>query len=311
MSWDTLDVENPYVRRIQQMRSEVLAFNEGREPSYGPISHALEILPSFSRSTSDWSTDHLCRFQVVITDEHPDEPMFPAQYMPADEDKTLNAISEDGFFLSPGEIFPLRSSSTKLHSAFFMDLLQITAEGESMAKNENSTPILEPNASSSHDEQKTAIAKALHYAKGLASHSETVQFLAHSLIHNFLKYVASIEHLAYPDLTFWCPRYDNMAFLRLHLSADSEVFSIDAAGAKFLGYQDGAVYTWVRRSTKHLKRKSIPLCFIEVHGLESVSNSLVQNDSVGLRRYCSAGSCSPNCAGCAELASRTSCLPTS
>src|SRR5579859_2301180 len=291
MSRDTLDVENPYVRRIQRMRSEVLALNEGRESSYGPISHALEILPNFSRSASDWSTDHLCRFHVVVTDEHPDKPLFPAQYMPADEDKTLKAISEDGFFLSTGERFPLCSLSTKLHSAFFMDLLQITAEGESMTKNENSTPISESNASSSQDEHKTAISKALHYAKGLAPHSETVQFLSLSLIHNFLKYVASMEHLAYPDLPFWCPRYDNMAFLRLRLSADSEVFSIDAAGAKFSGHQDGAVYTWVRRSTKHLKRKSIPLCFIEVHGLDSVSNSLVQKDSVGLlRRYCSAGS---------------------
>lgn len=290
MSRDTFDVENSYVRRIQQMRSEVLAFNEGREHSYGPISHALEILPNFSRSASDWSTDHLCRFHVVITDEHPDEPMFPAQYMPADEDKTLKAISEDGFFLSIGERFPLRSLSTKLHSAFFMDLQQITAEDESVTKNENSAPISEPNASNSRDELKTAIVKALHYAKGLA-HPETVSFLSHSLIHNFLKYVASMEHLAYPDQPFWCPRYDNIT-LRLHLSADSEAFSIDAAGVKFSGHQDGAVYTWARRSTKNLKRNSIPLCFIEVYGLGSISNYLVQKDSVGfLRRYFGAGSC--------------------
>jgi hypothetical protein len=124
MSRETLEVDDPFICRIQRMRREVDTFNEDREPCYGPISHALETLPNFSCSHSGWSMEHLCRFQVVAKDEPTEELMFPAQYMVTDDDKTLKAITEDGFFLSTGEIFALRSLSTKSHSAFFMDLLQ-------------------------------------------------------------------------------------------------------------------------------------------------------------------------------------------
>ena len=207
MSRDTVDVENACVHRIQRMRNEVDIFNKGQENSHGPISHALENLPGFSRSPSEWSEDHLCRFQVVINDEQPDEALFPNEYVVSDNDKTLKAITEDGFFLPTDKDLAARAFSARLHSGFFMDLLQLMAEGQDIKKPEISYPISESTATSSQYQPKTAIAKTLEYAKGLHPAPSTVQLLSHSLIHNCLKYVASMEHLSFPSLPFWCPRY--------------------------------------------------------------------------------------------------------
>ena len=97
MSQEPVDIESACVHRIQRMRNEVDIFNKGRGNSYGPISHALENLPGFSLSLSDWSEHHLCRFQVVINGQT-DEALFPNEYVVSDNDKTLKAITEDGFF---------------------------------------------------------------------------------------------------------------------------------------------------------------------------------------------------------------------
>lgn len=207
MSRETVDDKNPFVHRIQRMRNEVDVFNKGRVNSYGPISHALENLPGFSHSPSEWSEDHLCRFQVVISDEQPDEALFPHEYAVLDNDKTLKAITEDGFFLPTNEDLMAGAFSARLYSGFFMDLLQLMAEGQDTKKTEISYPVLESTATSSRHKPKTAIAKTLAHTKVLHPAPSTVQLLSHSLLHNCLKYVASMEHLSFPSLPFWCPWY--------------------------------------------------------------------------------------------------------
>jgi hypothetical protein len=213
MSQDPDPVESACVQRIQRMRNEVDIFNKCRENSYGPISHALENLPRFSLSPSEWSEDHLCRFQVVINNGQTDEALFPNEYVVSDNDKTLRAITEDGFFVSTEKDLLTPALSGKLYSGFFMDLLQLSAKGEEGRA--TSLPISESNTASTHQSrQKVAISRALEYAKSLSPATETSQLLSDSLFHNFLKYVASMEHLAYPDLPFWCPRYvSNLVFL--------------------------------------------------------------------------------------------------
>lgn len=203
MSRDPVDIESPCVHRIQRMRNEVDIFNKGRGNSYGPISHALENLTGFSLSPSDWSEHHLCRFQVVIN-RQTDEALFPNEYVVSDNDKTLKAITEDGFFVSTEKHFATPALSGKLHSGFFMDLLQLSAKGE---EGRETSLLSESNTANTQSQQKVSISQALEYAKSLSPATETSQLLSHSLFHNFLKYVASMEHLAYPDLPFWCPRY--------------------------------------------------------------------------------------------------------
>jgi hypothetical protein len=193
------------------MRNEVDIFNRGHENSYGPIFHALETIPGFSRSPSEWSEDHLCRFQVVINDEQPDEPLFPNEYVVSDNDKTLKAICEDGFFLPTDKDLTARVFSARLHSGFFMDLMQLMTEGQDIKKTEISYPVSGSAAASSHYRAEVAVSKAREYPKGLypatSPAPSTAQLLPHSLIHNCLKYVASMEHLSFPSLPFWCPRY--------------------------------------------------------------------------------------------------------
>lgn len=206
MSRDPVDIETACVHRIQRMRNEVDIFNKGRENGFGPIFHALEYLTGFSLSLSEWSEHHLCRFQVVIHGQT-HEALFPNEYVVSDNDKTLKAITEDGFFVSADGDFATPALSGKLHSGFFMDLLQLSAKAEEGRP--TSLLMSESNNANipSTQKQKVAISQALEHVKGLSPATETSQLLSHSLFHNFLKYVASMEHLAYPELPFWCPRY--------------------------------------------------------------------------------------------------------
>jgi hypothetical protein len=139
-----------------------------------------------------------------------DEALFPNEYVVSDDDKTLKAMTEDGFFVSTEKDLLTPAMSGKMYTGFFMDLLHLSAKGEE--RTATSLPVSESNTASTQSQQKVAISQALEYAKGLSPATETSQLLSHSLFHNFLKYVASMEHLAYPDLPFWCPRYVSNLF---------------------------------------------------------------------------------------------------
>jgi hypothetical protein len=204
MSQYSLEVNDADVRQIGRMRNEVHAYNKSTDSSYGPLSHALKTVPNFSRS---WTAEHLCRFQVVAIDDEPHTTMFPAQYIVSEDDKTLTAIREDGLFLTTNETLGDRVFSTKLYNGFLMDLLQLAIHGESIEVSTTSLPMTESNHSSPQRRQKETIARAINQAKQIAPPSNSLHFLSYSLVHNFLKYVASMEHLAYPDMPFWCPRY--------------------------------------------------------------------------------------------------------
>jgi hypothetical protein len=207
MSLNSLDVNDADVGQIRRMRDEVHAYNKCTESSYGPLSHALKTIPNFSRS---WTAEHPYRFQVVAIDDKSHITMFPAQYVVLEDDKTLNAIREDGLFLTTNETLADRVLSTKLYSGFFMDLLQLATHGESVEVDATSVPMTESSHSSPQLRQKETITQAINHAKRLNPPSNPIQVLSHSLIHNFLKYVATMEHLAYPDMPFWCPRYGDI-----------------------------------------------------------------------------------------------------
>lgn len=48
------------------------------------------------------------------------------------------------------------------------------------------------------------------------------------------------------------------------ISADSERFSVMAAGEQFNCENDGAIYPWIEKSSGLRRQSSIPLCIIEV-----------------------------------------------
>ena len=184
------------------MRSEVYTVNDTYGKEQGPISHALDRIDNFAPA-SEWTPDHMLRFQVIVLEHQLDVAMFPKQYSVTDQDKTLTAAMKDDFFVNRD--FMDHGWSQKLHSNFFIDLMQLK-ESKSKPISSSSTSLREPYTSLTQNLDTGSIApKSLKVLQ--KPHSAS-----YSLIHNFLKYVASMEHLSYPDLPFWCPRYIKVSF---------------------------------------------------------------------------------------------------
>src|SRR5947207_6614840 len=91
----SLNPNNEYIRQIRQMRNEVHAVNYPDVKEQGPISHALERVDNFA--ASEWTLDHMLRFQVIVLENQPGVAMFPNEYVVGEKDKTLIAAMKDEF----------------------------------------------------------------------------------------------------------------------------------------------------------------------------------------------------------------------
>ena len=63
---EVLTDENRYVVVIQAMREETKNAKDLYNNPQGPISHAIENVKDFSVSSSEWNTEHLTRFQIIV-----------------------------------------------------------------------------------------------------------------------------------------------------------------------------------------------------------------------------------------------------
>lgn len=203
---ELLDPANEYIRRIRERRRTVNTSKCVVGNLRGQTSEALPHTFEFTSSASDWTTDHLCRLQVVMVDGQLDGAIFPKPYILSDDDKTLITINEDGFFLPTAKDIMAHSWSSKTHNNFFIDLMQILVHREKSQISSTSPQPSTPYAVFHPNKTRAAISKALQNAKGSIPTSHNTNGSSYSLIHNFLKYIASMEHLAYPNLPFWCPR---------------------------------------------------------------------------------------------------------
>jgi hypothetical protein len=196
---ELLDPENKYICRIRQLR------NVSRAVESAPGNEALNRTSKSSSSTSEWTTDHIYRLQVVVVDQQLDVAMFSKHYTLSDEDKTITAIKEDGFFLPTNKDILAHAWPSTLHNNFFIDLMQLLRYSDTTQMPSNS---LQPSGPHEASQSKTheAISKALQKAKGLRPISYNTGSSSCSLMHNFLKYIACMEHIEYPNLPFWCPR---------------------------------------------------------------------------------------------------------
>jgi len=71
---------------------------------------------------------------------------------------------------------------------------------------------------------------------------------------------------------------------------DSERFIITAAGENFDYDDDGAVFTWARKSSGRLRKAVSPICFIQVYyNSDTVSNGPVRCGIKALREDTSSG----------------------
>jgi len=77
-----LSDENKYVADIIEMRRSIQGVETPEGQQIGAIRHALETLDNFGCSTSEWSNDHIVRFQAVCFVEQPASQMYPSRFLP-------------------------------------------------------------------------------------------------------------------------------------------------------------------------------------------------------------------------------------
>jgi hypothetical protein len=200
---EIFDHGNEYVGQIRRMRDEFLALQKAAGNLEGPISHALNRIHGFATPASEWTMEHICRFQAVFVEQQPDMALFPEPYVLSNKDKTFVAAEEDGFFL-PTRDNVVFHAGRKMHNNFFVDLMQLQSLSEPTRLPSASSQSQKPYHDDISGQIRAAISKKIQNVAGPTSLTSSKR-TSLSLMHNFLKYVASMEHLLYPDFPFWCP----------------------------------------------------------------------------------------------------------
>ena len=129
---DVLTEANCYVRAIQKMRKDT------KDPQ-GPISHAIENVKDFSVSASEWNTEHLTRFQVIVLQGQIPSYLFPYEHLLKDDDPTMMALATDGVFLPDASAIGIGTwDRSKLHH-FFCLTMMLLRRGGSTPRPHNAT----------------------------------------------------------------------------------------------------------------------------------------------------------------------------
>jgi hypothetical protein len=213
-----LSDENKYVADIIEMRRSIQGIDTPEGLQIGPISHALETIENFGSSASEWTRDHIIRFQVVCLMEQPASKMYPSQFLPGNDDPLMKAFDEEKFF--DPTIDAVKVGDWKydnLNNNFFLDLIQLLIGVDVRTISLPATRQPKPRESKSsvrQEIQKTIadpenhqhITRATHgwqspdslFTADTASTDTLIYWgpretSTHSLFHNLLKSIASLE----------------------------------------------------------------------------------------------------------------------
>src|SRR5437762_3536275 len=123
-SADELTDDNEYVREIIEMRTRTRTIQDNLGNSQGPIGFAIDNIQGFVSSGSNWQREHLNRFQVVVFDNQYPRAMFPAEYIPQNDDNTIKALDLCGFFEpTADDIVQGLWNTSKIYNNVFLDIL--------------------------------------------------------------------------------------------------------------------------------------------------------------------------------------------
>jgi len=126
---DVLTEANCYVRAIQKMRKDTKNAKDLDNPQ-GPISHAIENAKDFSVSASEWNTEHLTRFQVIVLQGQIPSYLFPYEHLLKDDDPTMMALATDGVFLPDASAIGNGTwDRSKLHHFFCLTMMLLRRGG--------------------------------------------------------------------------------------------------------------------------------------------------------------------------------------
>lgn len=226
---DILGPDNFYVGLIQHIRENTREFVGLDGGKHGPISHALQTIRGFACSASGWTEDHLARFQVLVLPGQVAGAMFPREYALSAHDKTLQTIQTEGFFSATKSDIAHGTWPPKMYSNFFIDLMHLLRGGNRTPTPHNSPKKREAYIKAAKRDANEAVKAALAASRSWSSSnvgSDTVfspgtalstesssvvnlgnrETSTYSLMHNFLKYIAIMEHRTWPESPLWCPR---------------------------------------------------------------------------------------------------------
>ena len=219
---ETLLINNKYIDDIKQMRENT---KDATRPLTGqirgPIAHALQHVPGFACSASEWTSEHLTRFQIVVFQDQPSSHLFPDEYLITDNDKTMKALKDNKFF-SPDENHVSNGEWDYdcLHHFFFTDLMLLLRGGDRTPSPRTSPPQKSMRPRDAKEEAQNEIKRVLesHAQAGSSAVSRTSmdtdsyrpsmssirshslpdhgprETLTYSMMHNFLKYLGTIEY---------------------------------------------------------------------------------------------------------------------
>ena len=169
---DRLLVSNKYIDDIKQMRGNT---KDAKHPltgqSQGPIAHTLQHIPTFACSASEWTSDHLTRFQIVVLQDQPSSNLFPEEYLITANDKTMKSLS-DQKKNSPNEkqIGNGEWDHDCLNHLFCMDLMLLLGGGDRRQSPRTSRPQKSMKPRDAKEQAKDEIKRVLE------SHAQTASY---------------------------------------------------------------------------------------------------------------------------------------
>jgi len=191
----------------------------------GPIALAIKEIEGFVASGSDWTTDHLENFQVVVLENQTPPGLFPGAFLTPDHDPTMTALREDGFLTTDaGTIKHGRWDTSKSYNPVFLWLMQLSRGGSRTPSPRTSPPtcvsvpryareIARDSINEVRDSSSSSVSssgsdssftsEAMSLTEDLGPR-ETLSFI---LLHNLLTYLGTVEHQKRPASKLWINWY--------------------------------------------------------------------------------------------------------
>lgn len=226
--WKTAQKENdelnsPDVVMNDPVRPET---PDPRERPMGHIAQAVKEIKKFAASGSQWTSEHLANFQVVVLDNQVPAYLFPSVFLVRDVDPTMTALQEDGFMTTDaGTIKHGRWDNTKPYNSVFVTLMQLRRGGYRTPSPQSSPPqgtnlprtakdIARDSLKQIRDQYYTSTEATSDSSFVMSTAEDLSQMdlgaretLSFTLIHNLLTYLATVEHQNRPESPRWINWY--------------------------------------------------------------------------------------------------------
>jgi len=194
----------------------------------GPIGNGMTTSKRLKSSASDWTTDHLAYFQVIVLNDQLARNLFGAAFILRDDDLTMMALRNDGFSTTQSRtISQGQWDTTGQYNPVFLTLMLLSRGGERTPtpRTSPSTRIDLPRASkdvalmtiSEVEDETLPLFRATTTDSTVSTFSSDRmsvvedlgprESLSFTLAHNLLTYLCTVEHRFRPNSPQWINWY--------------------------------------------------------------------------------------------------------